>query len=113
VEFFKAVMETGVPLAPLPVVIAERARTHRIEPDFVVFFGGEVMVVELDGPNTHRETPAQAAERLEFLTDQGCLVWRVSTTACETPEQARAEVRRALQKMGWSGAPSGRAAGSR
>ncbi len=101
VEFFKALLETGVPIAPLSVVVAKRQRNHRIEPDFVVYYGGKVMVIELDGPGTHKETPQQAAERLEFLTDQGCIVWRVDTAKCSTSDQAWAEVKRALQKVGW------------
>ncbi len=36
--------------------------------------------------------------------DQGCLVWRVSADACDIPEKARSEVRRALQKIGWKAA---------
>jgi hypothetical protein len=99
VEFFKALLQTGVPFAPLSVVVAGGDRRRRIEPDFVIYHQGQVMVVEIDGRFTHRESPTEAHKRLKFLKDEGCLEERIETDECDTPAKASDAVKRILATM--------------
>jgi very-short-patch-repair endonuclease len=79
----------GVTFAPLPVFIQGGETYRRIEPDFVVYKGRQVMVVEVDGDTVHHETPVEAHNRTTMLVHEGAHVERVSATECETAEKAR------------------------
>ena len=81
----------------LPTVLAGRTLPNgrkRIEPDFMVMKDGVVMVVEVDGQFTHRETPLKAHEREAVFRDEGVQFTRVGAT--NSPESASAAVNRVL-----------------
>lgn len=67
VNLYRALRRLGVTFAPLPVFLGKR----RIEPDFVIIKDGVVMVVEIDGPGTHSETPVEAEQRLAMFRHEG------------------------------------------
>jgi hypothetical protein len=83
---FKAL---GISFAPLPVFIRGGETYRRIEPDFVLFKDGVLMIVEVDGDTVHRETPLEAHFRTTLLVHEGAHVERVNAKDCETPEKAR------------------------
>jgi hypothetical protein len=85
VHLFEALVATGLPVMPLPVVTSNRQTHRRIEPDFVVVKCGMTFVVEVDGDRYHRETPAKAQERLRHLEDEGVRIIRVTASECLTP----------------------------
>jgi hypothetical protein len=88
VLFYGALKRCGVPFAPLSVVLRGGLNYRRIEPDFVIFKDGMVMVVEIDGDLYHTETPAAAHTRLKMLLDEGVRLERITAAACDTPEKA-------------------------
>jgi hypothetical protein len=88
VLFYDALKRTGVPFAPLSVVLRGGHDYRRIEPDFVIFKDGIVMVVEIDGDLYHMETPAAAHTRLKMLLDEGVRLERITAAACDTPGKA-------------------------
>jgi hypothetical protein len=88
VLFYDALKRQGVPFAPLSVVLRGGLDYKRIEPDFLIFKDGLVMVVEIDGDLYHTETPAAAHTRLKMLLDEGVRPERILASACDTPEKA-------------------------
>jgi very-short-patch-repair endonuclease len=68
----------------------------RVEPDFVIYKDGIVMIVEIDGDLYHSETPAAAHARLKFLLDEGARLERITASECDTPEKAREAVARVI-----------------
>lgn len=100
VLFYDALKRSGVPFAPLSVVLnGGIPAPKRIEPDFLLYRFGLTMVVEIDGDQFHRETPAEGHTRLKFLTDEGVIVERIEASACNTLEKATAAVARVLQTL--------------
>jgi hypothetical protein len=94
--FYEALKKAGIPFAPLSVVLRGGVQYNRIEPDFVIYNYGIMMIVEIDGDLYHSETPAAAHARLKFLLDEGAKLERVTASECETPEQAREVVARVI-----------------
>ncbi len=98
--FYNALKRSGVPFAPLSVVLNGGITSpKRIEPDFLLYRFGLTMVVEIDGDLFHRETPAEGHTRLKFLTDEGVIVERIEASVCNTSEKAAAAVARVLQTL--------------
>ena len=95
VHFYNALKGTGVPFAPLAVVLRGGVTYNRVEPDFLIFKDGIVMLVEIDGP-VHFESPAAAHARLKFITDEGARLERIDYRECDSAEKAREAVRRIL-----------------
>jgi hypothetical protein len=94
--FYDALKKAGIPFAPLSVVLSGGIRYNRIEPDFIIYKDGIMMIVEIDGDLYHLETPAAAHARLKFLLDEGAKLERVTASECDTPEQAREVVARVI-----------------
>jgi hypothetical protein len=94
--FYDALKKAGIPFAPLCVVLRGGVQYNRIEPDFVIYKDGIMMIVEIDGDLYHSETPAAAHARLKFLLDEGAKLERVTASECDTPEQAREVVARVI-----------------
>lgn len=88
IYLYQALKALGVPFAPLPVFIKGGDEYKRIEPDFVILKDGIVMVVEVDGGTTHRETPVKAHTRTTMLLYEGAHVERVEASECKTLELA-------------------------
>lgn len=84
-----ALKATGIPFAPLPVLIRGGGRFSRTEPDFVLIKDGLVLFVEIDGASYHRESPADAHYRLKPFQDEGVIVERVKASHCNTPALAQ------------------------
>ena len=85
---------TGLPFAPLPVVVQGGIQYRRIEPDYIVFSKGIAMVVEIDGDTFHTEKPADADARLRFLREQGVRQEHIKANECNTAEKAREAAQR-------------------
>lgn len=96
VHVYNALKRSGVPFAPLSVVLHGGMTYRRVEPDFVIYREGEVMIVEIDGDLYHRETPAAAHARLKFMIDEGVRLERIEASECDTPDKAREAVARVL-----------------
>jgi hypothetical protein len=94
INFYDALKREGIPFAPLSVVLKGGLEYRRVEPDFVIYKDGMVMIVEIDGDLYHSETPAAAHARLKFLTDEGARLERITASECDTPEKAREAVAR-------------------
>jgi very-short-patch-repair endonuclease len=75
-------------MAPLPVFVRGGPKYQRLEPDFLLLHKGVVMVVEVDGATVHRESPAEAHERVQGMQHAGVRVERVRAADCETPSKA-------------------------
>jgi hypothetical protein len=86
VNLYRALKRLGVTFAPLPVFLGKR----RIEPDFVIIKDGVTMVVEIDGPTTHTESPVEAEARLAMFRLEGVRTERVPAAEVETEEKAAA-----------------------
>jgi len=67
-----------------------------VEPDFVIYREGEVMIVEIDGDLYHGETPVAAHGRLKFMIDEGVRLERIEASECDTADKAREAVDRIL-----------------
>jgi hypothetical protein len=89
IHLYRALKAKGVTFAPLPVFLRGGARYYRLEPDFVIFKDGVIMIVEVDGDTVHRESPADAHERLEPFRHEGATVERVRAIDCGTQDAAR------------------------
>lgn len=96
VNLYSALKAQGVTFAPLPVFVRGGRTYHRLEPDFVIIKDGVVMVVEVDGDTYHRESPADAHQRLLPLDHEGAKVERVRAEECATPHKAEACARRLI-----------------
>jgi hypothetical protein len=97
VRLFKALKAKKVTVAPLPV-FAVNGGVHR-EPDFFIIQNGLMMLVEVDGPETHNETPVEAERRLAPFKDEGVIIERVSTAECESDADAEACAAHLLAKF--------------
>jgi hypothetical protein len=93
---YRALKARGVPMAPLAVFLQGGATYTRIEPDFFLLVNGRSCVIEIDGDSYHRENPAEAQRRTEFLERAGVHVKHVSAKDCDTDDKARACVARLL-----------------
>jgi hypothetical protein len=49
-NLYEALKTRGITFAPLPVFLRGGDNCRRIEPDFVIFQSGKVIVIEIDGP---------------------------------------------------------------
>jgi hypothetical protein len=99
IHIYKALKTAGVTFAPLPVYLhggRGAGNYQRIEPDFVVFQEGRVMLVEVDGDTFHHETPAEADRRTKMFEDEGAFVRHVKATECDSPDKAATTVRELL-----------------
>jgi len=96
IRFYNALKRSGVPFAPLSVVLHGGIGYKRIEPDFVIYKQGIMLIVEIDSDFYHKETPAAAHARLKFLTDEGMKIERIKTSECDTPLKAGEAVERLL-----------------
>lgn len=96
---FIALRDTGIPVMPLPVVASTKTRFKRIEPDFVLIRKGMTFVVEVDGDIWHKETPAEAQQRLSHLEDEGVRVIRVSAENCKSTDSAKDAANKILSKI--------------
>jgi hypothetical protein len=94
---YDALKAAGVLYAPLPVFLRGGKDYQRLEPDFVVFHEGRILLIEVDGDTVHRETPAAADQRTRVFKYEGALIERVEASECNTPEKARATVAKLLQ----------------
>jgi hypothetical protein len=95
--FYQALKRTGVPFAPLSVVISGGITYRRIEPDFLIYKDGLVLNVEIDGDLYHTETPTDAHKRLAFLLHEGIRSERIKAEECDTPEKAKEAVARIMR----------------
>jgi hypothetical protein len=85
---YEALKTRGITFAPLPVFLRGGDNYRRIEPDFVIFQSGKVIVIEIDGPPFHPESPAVAHERTTMFHWEGAHIERIDVLECETPEKA-------------------------
>jgi len=93
IHFYRALANLGVTFAPLAVFLRGSAR---IEPDFILYRGGKLVVVEIDGP-MHTESEEEAAARTGLFTDEGAIVLHVPADDCDTYESA-VDVARSILK---------------
>ena len=96
IHFYDALKRSGVPFAPLSVVLHGGMNYRRVEPDFMIYKHGLTMLVEIDGDLFHPETPAAAHARLKFITDEGATLDRITASECNTPQKAQEAVERVL-----------------
>jgi hypothetical protein len=94
---YRALKARGVPMAPLAVFLQGGGNYIRIEPDFFLLLNGRAYVIEIDGDSYHRENPAEAQRRTEFLERVGVHVKHVSAKECNTDDKARTCVARLLE----------------
>ena len=99
INLYRAFKALGITFAPLPVFIRGGETYRRIEPDFVLFKDGVLMIVEVDGDTVHRETPLEAHYRTTLLVHEGAHVERVNAKDCETPEKAKECAARLLEVL--------------
>jgi hypothetical protein len=71
INLYDALKNRGITFAPLPVFLRGGDDYRRIEPDFVIFQSGKIIVVEIDGPVFHAESPAEAHERTTMFYWEG------------------------------------------
>lgn len=96
VNLYRALRKLDVTFAPLPVFLKMQ---RRIEPDFVLMKDGIVLVVEVDGNTTHRESPVEADERLGMFKYEGVFTERVRAQECATETLAQQLAQRLLAVM--------------
>jgi hypothetical protein len=103
IHVYKALKSLGVvTFAPLPVFLRgdrESGRTRRIEPDFIIYREGAVMLLEVDGDTVHHETPAEADRRTTMFGDEGAFIRHVRAEDCDTPDKAHTTVVAALKSF--------------
>jgi hypothetical protein len=100
VMFYRAAKRRGIVFAPLPVFLRGGPPPYcRREPDFVVIKDGITLIVELDGRRYHRELPAEAQQKLAFMTDQGAEMHRIEASNCLTDEDATRCVTEVIAKI--------------
>jgi len=92
----KALQKEKVTFAPLPVFVNGSVRR---EPDFFIVKDGYMMLVEVDGPDTHPESPVVAERRLAPFKDEGVRVERISTAECENDTDAEKCAKRLVAKF--------------
>lgn len=96
IYLYQALKAAGVTFAPLPVFLRGGRTYERLEPDFVVFRKGCLMLIEVDGDTVHVETPAEADQRTRLFKHEGALIERVPASECDTKEKAAARAVRLL-----------------
>ncbi len=97
VLFYEALNLSGVPFAPLSVVLEGGMPVRRrIEPGIVLYRQGLVMVLEIDGDLGHHERLREARDRLKSLTGEGVTLERIGAAECDTPGRAVVAVKRVL-----------------
>lgn len=89
IYLYDALKAAGVTFAPLPVFLRGGTNYQRLEPDFVIFKDKILLILELDGGKTHRETPVQADRRLSLFKHEGAFIERVEASECSTATQAK------------------------
>jgi len=89
----------NVSFAPLPVFLRGGCNRKRIEPDFVFLKDGIVLIVEVDGINTHRESPVEASERLEFIEVEGARALRIPADASSGADWAKQAASTILHRL--------------
>ncbi len=94
VPFYDALRETGAIFAVQPWI---QGVESRFRPDFMVFYGGGIVVVELDGHESHRtrEQRTRDARRQRWFEARGIRVLR--WTGSEVHEGAQECVRELLE----------------
>ena len=90
VYLYQALKRQGIPFAPLPVFLRGGESYSRIEPDFLIFWRGKLMVLEIDGKQFHHESPVDAHTRLTILSREGAHIERISSSECDSMESATA-----------------------
>jgi hypothetical protein len=93
INLYQALKDLGVSFSPLPTFIRGGRNYQRIEPDFIILRHGLMVVVEVDGDTVHRESPAEAQERLKMLEHEGARIIRVRAELCATPDLAASYAR--------------------
>jgi hypothetical protein len=88
IKLYRAFKSLNVTFAPLPVFIRGGETYRRIEPDFVVYVDGSLMIVEVDGESIHEESPLEAHKRTTMFVHEGAHVERVDAAECDTLEKA-------------------------
>ena len=88
INLYDALKSRGITFAPLPVFLRGGDTYRRIEPDFVIFQSGKVIVVELHGLPFHHETPVEAHERTTMFYWEKAHVEPIDASECDTPEKA-------------------------
>jgi hypothetical protein len=88
INLYKALKTREITFAPLPVFLRGGDNYRRIEPDFVIFQNGKVIVIEVDGLPFHPESLAKAHERTTMFYWEGAHIERFDASECETPEKA-------------------------
>lgn len=96
IHLYRALKAAGVSFAPLPVFLRGGESYRRIEPDFVLFKDGMLLLVEVDGDAVHMESPAEAHARTTMLLHEGAHIERVTASECCTPQKALLTVQRLL-----------------
>lgn len=99
IHLYRAFKSIGISFAPLPVFIRGGLEYRRIEPDFVIIYGGLVMVVEVDGDTVHQETPVEAHARTTMLLHEGVHFERIKASECDSSEKAKSASERLLQVL--------------
>jgi hypothetical protein len=91
--FYDALKKAGIPFAPLSVVLRGGVQYNRIEPDFVIYKDGIMMIVEIDGDLYHSETPAAAHARRSVRGAGVTLRFRASSqwTRCWRKEDSNSQ----------------------
>lgn len=97
VNLYQALKTLGISFAPLPVFLRGGGSYRRVEPDFVVFHSGILLVIEIDGQPFHQESPADAHARLTLLQHEGARVERIHAKDCDTSAKALDVARRLVQ----------------
>jgi hypothetical protein len=88
INLYEALKARAITFAPLPVFLRGGDNCRRIEPDFVIFQSGKVIVIEIDGLPFHPESPVEAHERTTMFHWEGAHIERIDASECGTPEKA-------------------------
>jgi hypothetical protein len=99
INLYKALKDSGVTFAPLPVFLRGGELYRRIEPDFVIMKDGIMMIIEVDGDTVHHETPAEAHTRTTMLVHEGAHLERVNASECASPAAAAKCTNKLLQVL--------------
>lgn len=99
INLYRALKATGVSFAPLPVFLRGGDTYRRIEPDFVLFQDGVLLLLEVDGDTIHLETPAEAHARTTMLLHEGAIIERVNAAECSTTQKATETANRLLELL--------------
>ncbi len=76
---YDALVERGLAFAPMCVLVQASAEKYsKIEPDFIIFYKGRYVVLEIDGQPWHRESPCEAELRLSPMIQNGAIIKRLN-----------------------------------